>query len=147
MSKKNLPSSALPDDLRALFEAAPTVDEANEALRREPLALATDPEFQLECLKARFVEDVLAAMEEQGLGASDLARRLGRSRQYVSAILNEKSNFTLESLARIAAALGLQPAVRMVRPGERVAVLPPSPSLRVLPMARMIGNSTGSAGR
>lgn len=135
MSKKNLPTDSLPDDLRALFADTQTVDEANEALRREPLGLSTDPEFQLDYLKARFVEDVLAAMEEQGLNASDLARRLGRSRQYVSAFLNEKSNFTFESVARIAAAFGMQPAIRMARPGERVTTLPVNPKPSVLPLA------------
>ena len=48
---------------------------------------------------------ILALMEIQGLSKSELARRLGISRQYVTDLLNGKKPITLKSAKKIAHAL------------------------------------------
>ncbi len=55
-------------------------------------------------------ERISALMEIQGLSKSELARRLGISRQYVTDLLNGKKPFTLKSAKKIAHALDVSVA-------------------------------------
>ncbi|MCC6142820.1 MAG: helix-turn-helix transcriptional regulator [Candidatus Hydrogenedentes bacterium] len=80
-------------------------------------ALERDPAFVADCLKGQLVEHILQAMEAQHLSKSDLAKRLHTSRQYVTRVLNEKANFTVDSIAEIACALGM---------GVRLELRPPA---------------------
>lgn len=76
--------------------------------------------------KASFVEDVLRALDEEAIGKSELARRLGKNRQQLSHMLNEEklNNFTIETMAEIAASLNRHLLVRLLSPNERVRVDP-----------------------
>lgn len=65
-----------------------------------------DPDYWTERAILSVTEAIFVAMEERGMQRSELARRLGTSPAYVTKILRGKANFTLESLARIALALG-----------------------------------------
>lgn len=65
-----------------------------------------DPVYWTERAILRVTEEIFVAMEKRGMQRSELARRLGTSPAYVTKILRGKANFTLESLARIAFALG-----------------------------------------
>lgn len=65
-----------------------------------------DPVYWTERAILRVTEEIFVEMEKRGLQRSELARRLGTSAAYVTKILRGKANFTLESLARIAHALG-----------------------------------------
>ncbi|MBP9146615.1 MAG: helix-turn-helix transcriptional regulator [Thermoanaerobaculia bacterium] len=65
-----------------------------------------DPVYWTERAILRVTEEIFVAMEKRGMQRSELARRLGTSPAYVTKILRGKANFTLESLARIALALG-----------------------------------------
>jgi transcriptional regulator with XRE-family HTH domain len=56
----------------------------------------------------RFTAEILAVMEQRGISRSELARRLGASPAYVTKILRGDANFTLASLAKLAAALGAE---------------------------------------
>ena len=75
--------------------------------------LEKDPEFLQDYMKASIVEDIYQAMEEERISKSQLAERLGKSRQYVGRVLNETANFTLKSIARIAAALERDVVLRL----------------------------------
>ncbi|HOF40839.1 MAG TPA: helix-turn-helix transcriptional regulator [Candidatus Hydrogenedentes bacterium] len=128
--KKNARSGACAqEDIWAEFEGVPTVEEI--VTNNTPLDLDAAPEFVAEYLKAQFVEDIYKAMEEKGVNQNQLAKRLGKTRQYVGKILNEKANFTLETLAEFACALGMQVSARMYSRDERMAIVPvyPKPSL------------------
>lgn len=114
-------SGELPDDLLALLVAARPVEEALADLAADPLHLDEDADFECERLKADIVEQVLRAMEEQGVNRSDLAERLGKSRQWVSRVLNEGDNFTVATVARLSCALGLRATIAMA---PRVAAGP-----------------------
>lgn len=88
------------------------------------LNLSSDPEFIAEYLKTMFVEDIWRVMDEQGISRAELARRLGKSRQYVGRVLHESANFTLESIAELACALGMQVVLRLHDPSEKVTFQP-----------------------
>ena len=50
---------------------------------------------------------VLRGMDKQSVTQAELARRMGCSQQYVSNLLKGSSNMTLETIARLEAALNL----------------------------------------
>jgi len=54
-------------------------------------------------------EDLLVQMEELDVTKQELARRLGKSRSYVTQLLSGARNMTLGSLADICFALGIAP--------------------------------------
>lgn len=83
-----------------------------------------NPEDVAAYMKLQIASDIYAAMEKQGIDQSELARRLGKSRQYVSRVLNERTNFTLDSLARIACALNMRVAVRFFEHDQHLDILP-----------------------
>lgn len=53
-----------------------------------------------------FTEDICRLMDEQGVSKAELARRLGTSRAYVTKLLGGDANFTLQTMTRVAMALG-----------------------------------------
>ncbi len=55
--------------------------------------LEADPLFLVEYMKATITSDIFTVMEEKSISKTELANRLGKSRQYVSRILNETANF------------------------------------------------------
>jgi transcriptional regulator with XRE-family HTH domain len=88
--------------------------------------------FNAALAKAEIVQDLLRALEECGINRSELARRLGTSRQYVSEIIREESNLSVQSLAELAAAFGWQLIVSIIPPGEAMPAVP----LSMLPRIR-----------
>lgn len=93
---------------------------------RKPEKLVRDPEFLSEYLKGSLIADIEEAMEEQGISQSELAARLGKSRQYVGKVLKEENlnNFTIDSIAKIAAALERDVVLRLKRDKEIVEIRP-----------------------
>jgi transcriptional regulator with XRE-family HTH domain len=75
-----------------------------DLLRR---AESTDA-YQIDRLKVEISERIYNAMKEQGVSNAELARRLGKSRAYVTKLLRGTTNFTLESLVRIGRALSCE---------------------------------------
>ena len=55
----------------------------------------------------RVTEDILVAMEDQGVSKAELAQRLGKSKARISQLLGGSSNMTIGTLADIAFVLGL----------------------------------------
>lgn len=115
----------LPEDLAGLFAQAPQIDSgAARELEAAARAFDRDPEFVSDYLKSIAVEDILRAMEETGVSQSELAARMGKTRQYVSNVLSQKSrvNFTLDTIAQFAVALGYNPCVRILPPTQQMHV-------------------------
>ena len=78
--------------------------------------------YRAEGASIRFTEDLVARMKASGLTRSALAEKIGSSPAYVTKILRGDTNFTLDSMVKIAHALGceltieLQPSVTAVIP-------------------------------
>jgi transcriptional regulator with XRE-family HTH domain len=68
--------------------------------------LRKSAEFLAESLAFKLSLEIKERMKEAGLSQTDLSRRLGVSRAYVSQVLAGKTNMTVLSLAKIAKALG-----------------------------------------
>lgn len=118
--------SALPDDLLALFQGARKLTQANlDKLAKATEELDQDPSFRAEYLKGLFVEHIQEAMEQKGISQSELARRWGKSRQYLSRVLSEdrRVNFTIETMVELAGLVGRKIEVHMLNPDENTHVL------------------------
>jgi transcriptional regulator with XRE-family HTH domain len=67
--------------------------------------LTEDPEFRkmvaLEFLVLQASEVIARLMAEQGLSKADLARRLNKSRAWVTQLLNGQANMTIRTLAEV----------------------------------------------
>jgi DNA-binding phage protein len=83
-----------------------------------------DPRFVSGYLKALFVNDICRVMGDRSMSKKGLAETLGKSRQYVGRVLNETANFTIETMAEIACALGMRLSIRLHVPGEYVQFVP-----------------------
>lgn len=113
----------LPADLEALFAGAPKLSHADLAqLEKAASKLEKDPTFIADLAKGLIIEDILRAMEHEGINGATLAGRIGKTRQYVSKVLDEdrRVNFTVETLAEFSAALNLQLCLRMVPDSEHM---------------------------
>ena len=118
-------SEGLSPELAALLAVTRPVDKIDkEALAESIRALETSPQHVADTRKASFVEDVLRSLNEQGLTKSELARRLGKTRQQLNHMLNEEklNNFTIDTMAKISSALGQNLLVRMFATHENVRV-------------------------
>ena len=61
--------------------------------------------YHVEGAVLEFTDDMLAQMEAEGISRSELARRMGTSPAYITKILRGSTNFTLESMVKVAMAL------------------------------------------
>lgn len=61
--------------------------------------------YHVEGAILEFTEDMVMQMEKQGVSRSELARRIDSSPAYITKILRGTTNFTLESMVKIARAL------------------------------------------
>jgi len=84
-----------------------------------------DPEYEFFRALDEVVDQICIAMEREGVSRSELAGRLGVSRQYVTNFLNDPGNPTLQSLVRVANALDMVVQVEVVP--RRVAMSGSSP--------------------
>ena len=104
--------------------------------------LDNDPEFVAGFLKSKFVDNILVALEENNMSQSDLALKLKKSRQYINKVLNEDNsiNFTIETMAAISCALGMN---LKIEPSEKIEASLPQKIYKfiVQPVNNMIGNS------
>lgn len=76
--------------------------------------LRSDPLFWAEDAKTDFTEEIVRLMEEQGVNKKELARRLGTSQSYITKVLNENVNFTIESMSKIAFALAGKMEIQII---------------------------------
>ncbi len=75
------------------------------------LSRAEKRAYAREDLVYNVTEDILVALEDFDVSKKELARRLGKSRSYVTQILSGSRNMTLGTLSDICFALGVKPRV------------------------------------
>ncbi len=78
--------------------------------------LDNDPEFISDYTKGKITEDIIRIMKQQHITPAALAKRLGKSRQYISRVLNERVNYTMDSLVRLSCALDCTLTVSITQP-------------------------------
>jgi len=87
--------------------------------------LMEDPEFRrllaIETLAAQASEAIAKLMAEQNVNKADLARRLNKSRAWVTQLLNGKANMTLHTLAEVVYALGAEVELQARPPSWKMA--------------------------
>ena len=69
----------------------------------------TAPDFLAENLSIAIIENALQVMKQKGISRADLARQMGVPKSQISRIFNAPPNLTLQTIARIAVALGVDP--------------------------------------
>ena len=70
-----------------------------------PLNLHNDPDYMFNLTMIKIIHNIKDTMKKENISASDLARKINKSRQHVHKILDEKRNLTIKSLVKIAIAL------------------------------------------
>lgn len=77
----------------------------SEAMKTQHEVLMEDPEFRrllsVEALVAEASEAIAKLMAEQNVSKADLARRLNKSRAWVTQLLSGKANMTVRTLAEV----------------------------------------------
>jgi transcriptional regulator with XRE-family HTH domain len=74
-------------------------------------------DYKIESARVDFTEEALGIMAGQGISKADLARRLGVSNPYVTKLLGGGANLTLESMVRLAEALGCSISTHLTQAG------------------------------
>ena len=85
---------------------APTGPSSLERFRRFVQEAESSVDYWVDGPITEFIEDIWRLMEEQKVSRAELARRLGTSRAYVTKLLGGNANFTLETMTKVAFALG-----------------------------------------
>ncbi len=86
--------------------------------------------YQIDRLKVEISERIYKAMKQQGVPNAELARRLGKSRAYVTKLLRGTTNFTLESLVRIGSALSCEVEFELLPKAAQTKALAASKAVR-----------------
>ena len=73
-----------------------------------------DLDFIMEEMAFDYVNEIRRVMKSEHVSQAKLAKRTGKSRAYISQVLNYSPNLTIRSLAKIAIALGI--SLRWTRP-------------------------------
>lgn len=76
-----------------------------QALKAKADQARTSHAYHAEGASIRFTEAVIARMESCGITRTDLAEKIGTSPAYITKILRGDTNFTLDSMVKIAQAL------------------------------------------
>ena len=108
---------ALSEEMRNLLADMPVVSSEDMTfLHSAAEDLENDPEFQAGCLKGHFVTAILDAMHVCNVSKSQLASQWGRTRQYLSKILNEsnRANFTIDTMVELAMLLNRRLKIEVV---------------------------------
>lgn len=76
------------------------IDGRLEKLKKKP----SDAEYVYECMKGFLIHYINITMVERKINITDLAKKMGCTKNYVTRILN-KTTYTIEKIAEIACAL------------------------------------------
>ncbi|WP_267369216.1 MULTISPECIES: helix-turn-helix transcriptional regulator [unclassified Pantoea] len=66
-------------------------------------------------------EDLLLAMQDSGMSRADIAKKMGRSKSFITQVLDGTRNLTLKTLSDITFALGAEVRLTITRNGRDVS--------------------------
>lgn len=81
---------------------------ASEWFEKEIENLEGDFVYEFEGFLLTICEQIIYAMENQNISRSDLAKRLGNSRSYITKILSTNENLSLKTLFKVVRALNCE---------------------------------------
>ena len=84
-----------------------------------------------EALILEVTEAVSVVMEKEGISKVQLAKRLGKTKGFISQLLSGGRNLTLRTLAGLVDALGYRVTIRVSKDRDGMSVSSESPDLRV----------------
>ena len=100
----------------------------SEAMKTKHEVLMEDPEFRrllsIEALVAEASEAIAKLMAEQNVSKADLARRLNKSRAWVTQLLSGKANVTMRTLAEVVYTLDAEVKLHAQRLSRKMAGKP-----------------------
>ena len=76
--------------------------------------LIQTPEYWIETLQNEIFRQVYQYMDKENLNQSQLAKKLGVSKGYISQILNGNFNFTLKKLIELSIKIGVVPDLNFI---------------------------------
>lgn len=97
-------------------------------MKTQHAVLMEDPEFRrllsVEALVAEASEMIAKLMDEQNISKADLARRLNKSRAWVTQLLSGNANMTVRTLAELAYTLEAEVKLQAQPPSWKVSGKP-----------------------
>jgi len=78
--------------------------------------LKNSVDYLLEEQKVEILEEIISIMRKKNITRAELARRLGTSPAYITKIFRMNTNFTLESLVKIAHSIGSKISIHFHQP-------------------------------
>ncbi len=94
--------------MKSFFEQVRYESKANEKL------------FARTDLIENVTEDLMIAMENLGISKAELARRLGKSKSYITQTLSGSRNMTLSSLSDLCFELNIKPEIKVLARSEKL---------------------------
>jgi transcriptional regulator with XRE-family HTH domain len=85
-----------------------TIEQIHEEIQAALKAARKTPEYRAEGASIEFTNAMVARMRQVGISRSELAARIGVNPAYISKILRGDTNFSLETMVKIATALDSQ---------------------------------------
>lgn len=113
-------------ELLELIGGSTPVDELDlESLAKSIRELDNDPSFVSDKLKGAFISEIFNGMHETGINASQLAKKWGKTRQYVSKLLKEdkRVNFTIDTVVEVMMLLDRRVELHFPKKNETTMVL------------------------
>jgi len=101
-------------DLKQFLDETPVLTKSDlEELAEANRELNQDPKHIAGIIKSVFVNDIICAMQQQGLNKKQLAKKWGKSRQYLGKLLDKEKarNFTVDTMVSLSMSLGLRPQI------------------------------------
>lgn len=94
--------------MKSFFEKIQNESKANKKL------------FARTALIENVTEDLMLAMEDLEISKTQLARKLGKSKSYISQILNGSRNMTLNSLSDLCFELNIEPKIQIIEENQKM---------------------------
>jgi transcriptional regulator with XRE-family HTH domain len=96
--------------MKSFFDSIKNESKANEKI------------FARATLIQNVTEDIMVAMDDLKISKSELARKIGKSKSYITQILSGSRNMTLTSLSDLCFELNITPDIRIIEDNQKLEV-------------------------
>lgn len=117
-----------------------TIEQVHKEIQAALNAARKTHEYRTEGASIEFTNDMVTQMREAGVSRSELARTIGVTPAYISKLLRGATNFTLDTMVKIATALDCEFRCSLEPSGRRRSV-------RRISAARVVSSKNGAASK